>query len=167
MLSFDDDGSPLFIEVKTSELEDCIGFFLTTNEYNAARKLTSKRYTYLVYHFSFWNSPDQKLDIYDFKQMLLGQRISPTKYTCSVSERPSTITGIVYYREMMGISQHELAERTGIPAGSLCKYEQGQTISVSTCAKLTNFFNVPIDDLLKIYPANQQETATKPCNHLL
>lgn len=167
ILSFNDDGSPLFIEVKTSGQEEGIGFFLTTNEYSAAEKLTGKGYTYLVYHFSFWNSPNQKLDIYDFKQMMSEKRITPTKYTCSVSARPSTISGIVYYREMMGISQHELADRTGIPAGSLCKYEQGQTISVGACAKLSNFFNVPIDDLLKVYPANLQETTTKHCNHLL
>lgn len=164
ILSFNDDGSPLFIEVKTSEREDSIGFFLTTNEYNAAKKLTSKGYTYLVYNFSSWNSPNRKLDIYDFKQMLLEKRISPTKYTCSVSERPSSITGIVRYREMMGISQHELAERTGIPAGSLCKYEQGQTISVDACAKLSKFFGIPIDDLLREYPINGQNSTTFPFN---
>lgn len=165
ILSFSADGRPVYIEVKTSVQDDHIGFYLTKNEYEAAEKIVSKGYPYLIYHFSFWNTPQQQLDIYDFNQMLIEKRITPTKYTCSVSERPSSITGIILYREMMGITQCELAERTGIPATSLCKYEQGQTISVDACAKLTNFFNVPIDDLLKIYPANWNSTAPNSCNH--
>lgn len=167
ILSFDTDGAPVCIEVKTSTQDDHIGFYLTPNEYDAAEKIVSKGYSYLIYHFSFWNSPKQQLDIYDFRQMLVEKRITPTKYTCSVSERPTSITGIVHYRELMGITQCELAERTGIPATSLCKYEQGQNISVEACAKLTNFFKVPIDDLLRIYPTYQQETPTQPCNQLL
>lgn len=155
ILSFDTDGIPVCIGIKTSAKDDHIGFYLTKNEYESAEKIVSKGYPYLIYHFSFWNTPKQQLDIYDFSQMLAEKRITPMKYTCSVSERPTSITGIVHYREMMGITQCELAERTGIPATSLCKYEQGQTISVDACAKLTTFFNVPIDDLLKIYPVNQ------------
>ena len=160
ILSFDGDGTPVYIEVKTSTQDDHIGFYLTKNEYDAAEKIVSKGCSYLIYHFSYWNTPKQQLDIYDFNQMLAEKRITPTKYTCSVNERPTSITGIVHFREKMGITQFELAERTGIPATSLCKYEQGQNISVEACAKLTNFFKVPIDDLLKTYPAYQQETTT-------
>lgn len=160
ILSFNNDGTPVFIEVKTSEQDDHVGFQLTKNEYDAAKKVISKGYTYPVYHFSFWNTPNQQLVIYDFEQMLLEKRISPAKYACSISKKPTSVTGIVHYREMLGITQCELAERTGIPATSLCKYEQGQTISVEACAKLTTFFNVPIDDLLRQYPTNQQDTAT-------
>ena len=154
ILSFNENGTPVCIEVKTSEQDDSIGFQLTKNEHDAARKLIDKGYTYLIYHFSFWGTPKAKLTIYNFAQMMSEDRITPAKYVCNIKQKPEHVSGIVYYREKMGISQNELAAITSIPATSLCKYEQGQTISVNACVKLSKYLDVSIDDLLKEYPTN-------------
>ena len=138
ILSFDENGTPLCIEVKTSEQEDDIGFHLTKNEHDAARKLIDKGYTYLFYHLSYWDTPTQKLDIYDFKQMVSENRITAEKYMCNVRPKPISVIGIVHYRKMMGLLQNELAKMTNIPATSLCKYEQGQNVSVKVCANSHN-----------------------------
>lgn len=154
ILSFNEDGSPIYIEVKTTEQDDTVSFELTKNEYDAAKKITENGSTYLIYHFSYWGTSNQKLDIYNFTDMLLEGRISPAKYICNIRPKPETMCGIVYYREKMEMSQIELANMTGISAPNLCKYEQGRTISVSACKKLSHFFNVTIDDLLKEYPVD-------------
>lgn len=154
ILSFNENGTPVCIEVKTSEQDDSIGFQLTKNEHDSARKLVDKGYTYLIYHFSYWGTPKKKMSIYNFEQMLSDDRITPAKYVCNVKQKPEYVSGIVYYREKMGISQNELAAITNIPATSLCKYEQGQTISADACVKLSKYLDVSIDDLLKEYPTN-------------
>lgn len=153
ILSYKQDGTPLYIEVKTTEREDASSFQLTNREHDTAEKLSKNGATYLVYHFSGWGSINQKLNIYNYEELVSQNRVSPVKYVCRLTERAQTVSGIIHFRENLNISQAELAARTGIPVASLCKYELGTTtISVDACIKLANFFHVPIDKLLTEYP---------------
>lgn len=160
ILSFQEDGTPMYIEVKTTENEDPSSFQLTKREHDTALKLTTAGSTYLIYHFTAWGSEQQKLNIIDFSDLVVQERVTPVKYVCRLTERAATITGIVHFRNRLGLTQAELAARTGIPVTTLCKYESGvNTVSVDACIKLVNFFHVSADDLLAQYPAYPAEEA--------
>lgn len=59
-------------------------------------------------------------------------------------------TNIKYYREKMGLSQVELAERLNIKQSSVANYELGKTKpEIKNLIELANIFRVSIDQLCK------------------
>lgn len=159
ILSFQSDGTPIYIEVKTTENTDASTFQLTKREHSTAERVTQSGERYLIYHFTAWGSHRQKLSIYNFAELVSENRVAPIKYVCSLTEHSDTISGILYYRNQLDLTQLELSNRTGIPTTTLCKYEQGiNAPSVAACIKLSEFFDVPVDALLVSYPTNTEFT---------
>lgn len=57
---------------------------------------------------------------------------------------------IKYLRNKLKFSQQDLADKLGVPRSSLSDYERGHTqVSIENLIKLSDIFNVKIDDLLR------------------
>ena len=154
ILSFDEHGRPVYIEVKTTVHGEDQTFRLTAHEHDTAQKLTDKGERYCIYRFISWGSTEQKLHVIPFPDMLRGARIMPTQFICTMTDRVTEVCGIAYHRRKKGISQEELASRLGILQQHLCRYEKGgRKCPVTMYRKISDLLEVPIDDLLAVYPA--------------
>ena len=148
ILSFNDTGRPIYIEVKTSS-EDSPDFVLTKQEYMTAIKLTDIGETYQIFRFSNWGNKNQALHIFDFQDLRTSHDITPSSYLCSSTTKEQVISGITYCRERCGMSKGELADYLGIKTPHLWRYENGkQKCSVSVYQKMANIMGVTIDQLI-------------------
>ena len=153
IISYQDDGTPIFIEVKTTEKTDPGEFQLTKYEFEMATKLTEAGYEYWVYIFSSGNDGELHLEKMLFQSLLDESRIEPVRYQCNIRPRAESENGILYFRRKKGISQIEAANIMDIPTPSLCAYENGdRQCPVTVYQKLAKFYGVKIDDLLEDYP---------------
>lgn len=152
ILSFDDSGRPIYIEVKTS-LDDNPDFILTNQEYLTAGKLTAAGETYQIYRFTNWGKPNQELIVHDFRDLKESHDLSPATYTCSATPRASVISGITYWREQRGMSKGELADCLGMKTPDLWRYENGKRrCPVGVYQKMAQVLEVSIDHLLQEHP---------------
>ena len=152
ILSYNTDGKPIYIEVKTTETYDATDFQLTKHEFKTASACAKNGETYYIYLFTGWGTKKQQLHILNFSNLVDENRLSPVKYTCDLRPRPKTINGILYYRKLHGYSQLQISEILDIPTSCLCKYESGEnTCPVNIYQKLADFYKVTIDQLLDIY----------------
>ena len=157
ILSYDSNGKPILIEVKTTENEPETEFTLTRHEYSVARKMTARGIPYHIYRYSRFGQPDQQLDILDFSTMTPLQ-IYPSEYTCSTAPKANKITGITYYRQLRGLTQIQLAEQMGISPHHISRYEKGEREpKATTYQKIAELLEVSIDDLLATYPVSAYE----------
>lgn len=153
ILSYKEDGTPMFIEVKTSEQEAKGTVQLTKHEYDTARRMSEKGYEYWIYNFSAWGTTDQHLEKINFQDLMTDDRIAPVRYICDIRQCRETENGILHFRKQMGISQLEAANLLEIPASCLCKYETGENqCPVTAYQKLSKLYGVKIDALLQEYP---------------
>lgn len=154
ILSYKEDGTPFFIEVKTSE-KDAVGYVqLTKQEHDTAEKVTKQGYEYWLYHYSGWGLEKNNMKKILFSDMVAEDRISPARYWCDVKERKETENGILHFRKQLGITQIEAANLLEIPASTLCKYETGENqCPVTAYQKMSKLYGVKIDELLQEYPA--------------
>ena len=153
ILSFDDDGKPFCIEVKTTQQGEDMDFRLTSHEFEVAKKRTEKGERYFVYRFTGWGTPTQKLHIIPFRTMLDGNRIIPCQYVCSMKDRTTELCGIAFHRRARGLTQEDLAAQLGILPQHLCRYEKGgRSCPVTLYRKISDLLEVSIDDLLSTYP---------------
>lgn len=151
ILSFDDSGKPIYIEVKTS-LEDSPEFTLTNHEYQTACKLTVGGESYQIYRFTNWGKSDQKLVVHSFRELKETHEFSPATYTCTASPGVPEITGITYWREQRGMSKGELVECLGMQTPDLWRYENGKRrCPVGVYLKMAQILEVSIDQLLQNY----------------
>ena len=154
IISFKEDGTPVFIEVKTGEVGNNSPQ-LTGCEFQTAEKLTNLGYEYWIYHCSEWGTKNQNFEKHLFRTLRDENRIEPVRYICDF--RPSKVTenGILHFRKQMGISQTVAANMLEIPASCLCKYGTGESqCPVTAYEKMSNLYQVSIDDLLRDYPIN-------------
>lgn len=64
---------------------------------------------------------------------------------------------IKYLRQKHSLSQQELSEKLSIPRSSLSDYERGHTqVGLDVLIKLSEIFDIRIDDLLKTNVSHQQ-----------
>jgi len=153
IISFKEDGTPVFIEVKTGEVGNNSPQ-LTGCEFQTAEKLTNLGYEYWIYHCSEWGTKDQNFEKHLFRTLRDENRIEPVRYICDF--RPSKVTenGILHFRKQMGISQTEAANMLEIPASCLCKYETGENqCPVTVYQKMAKLYDTTIDCLLLMYPS--------------
>lgn len=151
ILSFDNRGKPIFIEVKTTT-ENNPDFVLTKQEYQVANKLTAKGETYQIYRFRNWGKEDQELTIHDFQNLKDHSEFTPATYWCSTTPREPAISGITYHREACGMSKGDLADSLGIKTPDLWRYENGKrACPVGVYQKIATILNVSIDQLLENY----------------
>lgn len=153
ILSFDENGKPFLIEVKTTANTAQTDFNLTVNEYETAIRQTKLGVPYRIYRYSGWGSEKLQLDIVDFAELQSGKRIEPSDYVCSMKLVEQEQSGIAYWRQKRGINQAELARQMEIMPQHLCLYEKGaRKCSVKTYLKISEILEVSIDELLKTYP---------------
>lgn len=152
IVSFKEDGTPFYIEVKTGEVGNNSPQ-LTGYEFQTANKLTNLGYEYWIYHCSDWDSKDQRYEKHLFRTLRDENRIEPVRYICDFRPSRSEENGILHFRKQMGISQQEAANLLEIPASCLCKYETGENqCPVTAYEKISNLYQVTIDELLGEYP---------------
>ena len=153
IISFKEDGTPFFIEVKTGEVGNNSPQ-LTGCEFQTAEKLTNLGYEYWIYHCSDWRAEDQTFEKHLFRTLQDENRIEPVRYICDFRPRRDMENGILHFRKQKGISQIEAANMLEIPVSCLCKYETGENqCPVTAYEKLSNLYQVTIDELLGEYPA--------------
>ena len=153
IISYKNDGTPIFIEVKTSEKGSAGEFQLTKYEFETAKKLTESGYEYWIYYFSNWNSESGELKKVSFRELIGEERIEPVRYQCNIRPQKESETGILHFRKQKGVSQIDAANIMEIPVSSLCAYESGdKRCPVTAYEKMSRFYGVKIDDLLKEYP---------------
>lgn len=151
ILSFHEDGRPLYIEVKTT-VDDAPEFVLTGPEYEMAEKSVEAGETYLVYRYFNWGTAAQELRVYDFKDIQKNNKITPRTYLCSMAERAMKISGITRSREILGMSSQDLAAYLGITVPMLWRYEKSEVACpVQTLQKMAMILGVPIDELLEMH----------------
>lgn len=156
ILSFHEDGRPIYIEVKTST-DEKPEFELTRQEYEKANKAVEAAETYLVYRYSGWGTAAQKLRVYDFKDMKKRNKITPRTYLCSMVEKTTEISGITRGREALDMSMKDLAAHLGIATNMLWRYETGEAgCPVQTLQKLSNVLGMTIDELMGWYAAEEK-----------
>lgn len=152
IISFKEDGAPLFIEVKTGEVGNNSPQ-LTGCEFETANKLTNLGYEYWIYHCSEWDIENPKYEKHLFRTLRDEKRIEPVRYICDFRPAKDKENGILYFRKQMGISQTEAANILDIPASCLCKYETGENqCPVTAYEKMSDLYQVTIDELLGVYP---------------
>lgn len=152
IVSFKEDGTPFFIEVKTGEVGNNSPQ-LTGCEFETANKLTNLGYEYWIYHCSEWGAKDQNFEKHLFRTLRDENRIEPVRYICDFRPNKSMENGILHFRKQMGISQIEAANILEIPASCLCKYETGENqCPVTAYQKMAKLYGTTIDCLLRMYP---------------
>ena len=149
MLSFEEDGTPIYIEVKTTA-DDSPDYVLTNQEYLKANKAIAKGEKYLIYRFTNWGTDSQRLTIIDFKNQKENGEIWPSVFTCSTIPKTPITTGIRFYREACGMSKSELADNLGIKTCHLWRYETGEyRCPVELYLRISKILGVTIDELAK------------------
>lgn len=152
IVTFKEDGTPFFIEVKTGEVGNNSPQ-LTGCEFETANKLTNLGYEYWIYHCAEWGEKNQEYGKHLFRTMRDENRIEPVRYICDFRPRKSMENGILHFRKQMGISQAEAANLLDIPVSCLCKYETGENqCPVTAYEKMSNLYQATIDELLGEYP---------------
>ncbi|MFB6453753.1 helix-turn-helix domain-containing protein [Chitinophaga sp. Hz27] len=56
---------------------------------------------------------------------------------------------LVWLRQQRGLTQEQLADKLKIPRPSLVKYEQGRSVPVELLQKFSEFFKIPMHDLVE------------------
>ena len=150
MLSFEENGEPIYIEVKTST-DEGPDFTLTNQEYQKANKAIANGEKYLIYRFTNWGTDNQRMTIIDFKEQKENGEIWPSTYMCSTNKKEPVTTGIRFYREERGMSKSELADHLGIQTCHLWRYETGEyRCPVELYLRISKILDVSIDDLCKM-----------------
>jgi len=161
ILSFDDEGKPVFLEVKTSTGHNG-NFRFTNHELDAAQKLTAAGERYILCCISDWGSAEQAMTEIPFSDLSQTHRIVPSFYFCKPhpQKRNRPVSGLAYHRQKRGLRQTDLAEALGILQCDLSLYETEQRRpSVPMYRKFSECLDVPIDDLLRTYPAPPEQEA--------
>lgn len=154
LLSFDENGEPIYIEVKTST-DDSPDFTLTNQEYQKANKAIANGEKYYIYRFTNWGTDRQKMTIIDFEEQKANGEIWPSAFMCSPNRKEPITTGIRFYREARGMSKSELADNLGIQTCHLWRYETGEyRCPVELYLRISKILGVEIDKLDEKYCTN-------------
>lgn len=150
ILSFDNDGNVLCLEVKTSaKVRNTIS--LTKNELDAAQKLTEKGGTYIITTINNWGTPEQTVEDVPYSDFQDTHDITPAVYHCS-PKKGSTMTGFAYYRKLRGLREREIADALDIRQSKWSLYETGEREPpVQVVMRASEFLDATIDELLSTY----------------
>lgn len=154
ILSYDDTGHPIFLEVKTS-LVSSGGFRLTNHEYATAQKKSQQGESYIICYISNWATPQQAVNDIPFPELLQTHCISPRYYHCNPIIKPKNPeeSGLAHFRRLRGVLQADIAEALGMPP---CDWSQYETLRrkppIALYAQVSELLDVPIDALLQTYP---------------
>lgn len=157
IISFDESGTPLCLEVKTSADTGNV-FQLTKNELDYAHKLTEDGTRYIITYISGWGSAKQQVRDIPFEEFVDSHDISPVRFYCAPKKeltRPH-ITGFAYYRRLRGLKEREIAEALELSPHKWSLYETGKVVPpVPVIMKASDFLDASVDHLLATYEVNQ------------
>lgn len=162
ILSFDDNGRPILLEVKTST-NRTNSFRFTCHELEQARRLTGQGEQYVIVYISCWGTEDQTVRDIPYAELERTHKISPYNYVCRPNpkkEPPSLISGLAYFRQVRCLRQAELAEALGVNQYELSLYENRQrTPMIPVFLKASELLDATVEDLLADYPVPPREEA--------
>lgn len=153
ILSFDEFGKPVCLEVKTSAF-DGKSFRITNHELNMARTLTEQGEDYRIVSVQNWGTELQTVSDIPFSELEQTHKITPCYYFCKpIPKRERKIqSGLTYFRRARGLTQKELAERLEIVPCDLSMYETGaRQPSVTIYLKASELLDATVDELLARY----------------
>lgn len=161
ILSFDDAGKPVCMEVKTSTT-GVGGFNLSANELAVAKRCEKKGEAYVVVHIANWGTPQQTISDLRFSSLQERYVFDPLSYFCKQKPKvePGVISGLEYFRRLRELRQSEVASALGIQQGKWSLYENGHIEpSVETYLKISDYLDAPLDELMAQYDSCALESA--------
>lgn len=156
ILSFDDFGKPICLEVKTSSSMQ-INCRFSPNEMEKARKLTEEGEDYRVVMLQGWGTEEMWIQDVPYCQLLQDYRVEPICYSCyPVPERDKKpMSGISFFRRLRGLKQSDLAEELGIYPCHFSLYETGERRPpVDVYLQLSELLDASIDELITSYDSS-------------
>ena len=158
ILTFDEDGLPYCLEVKTS-IHTAVNFQLTDHEMKTAREMTAAGIRYELAYISGWGTDKQTVRNYAFPDFDEIFNVRPYRYACTLKSKPAPISGLAYFRQLRGLRQEHLSKETGIPQCDLSLYETGQrSPRVEFYLKMSELLDATVDQLLAEYDAPPAKT---------
>lgn len=151
ILSFDNNGQPFYLEVKTSlHASNC--FRLTNNEMTTAQKAVEAGDRYQISYISNWGSKKQMVWDVNFSDLSETHRIVPNHYFCRPKVEVKVMTGLARYRRLRSMRQEELAEALDIMPCNLSQFETGQRIpSIEFYMRASEVLDASMDELMEHY----------------
>ncbi len=152
ILSYDDWGKPIYLEVKTT-CEASTKFTLTANERKVGQKLTDSGEQYRIVHITEWDTERMCVQDISFTDLTNDFNIVAHNYYCTPkNKRENGVTGFAYYRNQFNLKESEVAEVLGIPQYEWSIYETGsRTPPVNVLLTVSVLFDVTVDQLLDTY----------------
>jgi len=151
ILTFDDEGKPYCLEVKTS-VQTNTNFQLTAHELKTAREKTAAGIRYDITYISSWDSEEQLVRDYTFPNFEERFNIRPYRYVCTLKTKSGTVSGLAYFRQLRGLRQEDLSRMTGIPQCDLSLYEtKSREPKVDFYLKMSELLDATVDQLLAEY----------------
>ena len=154
ILSFDDKGTPILLEVKTS-LHHTNCFRFTKHELEQAKQLSAQGAHYNIVYISNWGTEAQEVYDIPFETLYQTHHITPCVYMCrpiSKREPKQIISGLTHYRHLRSLRQADLAHALDINQYELSLYENHQRIpSVQFYLKASDLLDTTVDNLLRNY----------------
>lgn len=159
ILSFDDQGKPFCLEIKTSEGSGN-HFRITRHELDMAKKLTDLGEHYTVVYISNWGSETQTVTEIPYTQLQSEYNIIAHHYFCAPksAKKEEPICGLTYFRRLNGLRQVDVAQELGVAPSNYCQYERGQIRpSITFYIRASKFYGTTVDSLLASYDPTQLE----------
>ena len=161
ILSFDDAGKPVCMEVKTSTMS-VDGFNLSANELTVAKRCEKKGQAYVVVHISDWGTPQQTISDLHFSSLQETHVFDPMSYYCRPKPKAESgvINGLEYFRRLRGLQQTQVAAALNIQQGKWSLYENNRIEpSVETYLKISDYLGATLDELMAQYDSCALESA--------
>ena len=154
ILSYDDNGWPIFIEVKTT-CASGNAFSMTRNELESAKKLTEAGERYIITYINNWRKKNFQVRDIPYEEFEAGYDVEAQRFACAPKKaKKSVITGLAYFRKLRGLKERELAEVVGIGQHKWSLYETGEVVpSVRVLIQVSEVLDAAIDELMLEYPA--------------
>lgn len=151
ILSFDDDGKPFALEVKTS-IHKMVNFRLTNWELETAREMTAAGERYDIAYITNWGKETQTVCDQTFSTFEATHNIRPCTFVCTPRPKPRPLSGLAYFRQLRGLRQEDVEEALGVPQSDLSLYENGQrSASITFYLRASEFLDATVDQLLAQY----------------
>ena len=161
ILSFDEMGKPVCLEVKTSTLNG-IGFKVSVNEMETAKRFEKQGISYAFVQIWNWGTPEQTIRYLNYPEMKETHIFESFSYFCRPKPKgkEGLITGLEYFRRLRGLRQAEIAAELGILQHKWSQYENGHhEPSVEMYLKIGVVLDATLDELVSEYDVAMLDAA--------
>ena len=160
ILSFDDFGQPILLEVKTSRNDDK-SFNLTRNEVESAEEYLKEGERVFVVSITGWGTNHQEVQDVSYEELVSEFCIQPVHYHCrrKVKREKTFVSGLALHRERQDMTQGEAAECLGINSYELSLYENRKRNPMIEIYKAASIlYDTTIDELMMNFDSVTGET---------